>query len=450
MNVIGIMLDSLRADHVGCYGNDWIETPNIDALAKESALFLNAYPEGLPTIPVRTELFTGRCTLHSRPWQPLTVEDVSIAEILRAYGYRTALIADTYHLFKPGMNFHRGFDVFRWIRGQEADSYRSGPADRNYEDFSKDAMKGTHTERMLHQYLKNTSGRTGPDDHFPAQVMNTAIEWLEGSHDQGPFFLWVDSFDPHEPWDPPPPFDTKYTDPNYKGKKLIHPKYGPVDWMTEEELANVRALYAGEVSFVDQCVGKLIDKVKELGRDKDTLIVLIADHGHPHGDHGIVMKHATHLHSELLRIPLLIRHPEGLHAGECCTPLVQTQDIPATILDMIGVEHSVPMDGESIWPLVTGERDKLRDYALIGFHESPYRCVRDLRWSFVLHPKGEKDELYDLENDPKEKNNLVDEHPDVARRMLAQIGRYGGTSHQKGGGVNLIQLKYETAYTTAE
>ena len=271
MNIIVIMLDSLRQDHLGCYGNEWIETPNIDALAQESILFENAYPEGLPTIPVRTELFTGQCTLPFRPWQPLTKEDITAAELLGAYGYISALVTDTYHLFKPGMNLHRGFDVFRWIRGQEADAYRSGPADRDLKDYTKPAMRGSRTERMLIQYLKNTTGRRNEHDYFPAQLISKAIEWIRDNTHQSRFFLWIDSFDPHEPWDPPPPYDTKYTDPRYKGPKLIHPKYGPVDWMTQEELAYVQGLYAGEVSFVDHWVGQFLDEVWSLGLQKTSV-----------------------------------------------------------------------------------------------------------------------------------------------------------------------------------
>lgn len=154
MNVIVVMLDSLRADHLGCYGNDWIETPNIDKLAKESVLFENAYAEGLPTIPVRIALFTGQYTLPFRAWQPLSRYDLTAAEILREHGYTSALITDTYHLFKPNMNFHRGFNVFRWIRGQEADAYKSAPSRLNIEDYMKPAMKGSGTERLLRQYLK--------------------------------------------------------------------------------------------------------------------------------------------------------------------------------------------------------------------------------------------------------------------------------------------------------
>lgn len=123
MNLIVILPDSLRADDVGCYGNQWINTPNIDKLARESILFEQVYPEGLPTIPLRTALFTGRYTFSFRGWQPLEKTDVTLAETLKENGYVCSLITDTYHFFEPGMNFHRAFHCFRWIRGQERDAY---------------------------------------------------------------------------------------------------------------------------------------------------------------------------------------------------------------------------------------------------------------------------------------------------------------------------------------
>jgi len=445
MNVIVIMLDSLRQDHLGCYGNPWIETPNIDRLAQESVIFENAYPEGLPTIPVRTALFTGQYTLPYRPWQPMVKEDLAVAEILDEHGHISALITDTYHLFKPDMNFHRGFHVFRWIRGQEADAYRSAPHGKNLDDYIKPAMKGTRVERMLEQYLKNTSQREGEEDYFAAQVMRESMEWLEGNHGHEKFFLWVDSFDPHEPWDPPPPFDTRYTDPNYEGPKLIHPKYGPVDWMTEEELEYVRGLYAGEVSFVDKWVGKLLDKIGELGLYDNSLIVLLADHGHPHGDHGTIMKSAQNLYGELLRIPLLIRHPEKLYAGRRVDALVQTHDILPTILDLLGLEdETIAMHGKSVWPLVTGEREKLRDYAIVGYHQSEHRCLRDKEWSYIHRPEGERCELYNLKEDPKEGRNLIDECPTRAEELASHLGRYFRIMEPK---ISSLQLRYEISGT---
>ncbi|UCG64742.1 MAG: sulfatase-like hydrolase/transferase, partial [Deltaproteobacteria bacterium] len=140
MNVILIVLDSLRADHVGCYGNTWIKTPNLDAFAEESALFERCFPESLPTVPARRAIVTGNRLFPFREWQPdprkgkafavpgwepLRDTDTTLSEILLEAGYRTAFITDTFHVFKPSMNFHRGFDEWRWVRGQEGDPYSS-------------------------------------------------------------------------------------------------------------------------------------------------------------------------------------------------------------------------------------------------------------------------------------------------------------------------------------
>jgi arylsulfatase A-like enzyme len=140
MNCVLIIVDSWRQDHCGCHGSDWIHTPNLDAFAAESLLFTRAYPESLPTLPVRRALHTGTRVYpfhgHSSQkgdfvgapgWGPIDENLDTVAELLNAHGYRTAFITDTYHQFKPSKNFHRGFDEWRWIRGQEHDRYRSGP-----------------------------------------------------------------------------------------------------------------------------------------------------------------------------------------------------------------------------------------------------------------------------------------------------------------------------------
>ena len=138
MNAIIVVLDSLRADHVGCYGNDWIKTPTLDALARESITFTRAFPESLPTIPMRRALHTGRRTWPFRDWLPqrgdivraygwqrIPEDQVTLPETLEREGYHTAFVTDAYHQFKPSMNFHRGFRQWRWVRGQELDLYGS-------------------------------------------------------------------------------------------------------------------------------------------------------------------------------------------------------------------------------------------------------------------------------------------------------------------------------------
>jgi len=449
MNLILIVLDSLRQDHVGCYGKPpWydrpVQTPNLDKFAAESVRFDNAYPEALPTIPVRTALITGQRTLPFRPWQPLTPEDVTASEIFAELGYINAMITDTYHLAKPGMNFARGFHSFKFIRGQESDAFETTPHNKRLEDFIHPAMKGTTKERVVDQYLRNTAHWKSDEDCFPAQVFKTAAKFVEGIGDK-PFFLWVDSFDPHEPWYPLPPFDTMYADPNYKGPRMIDALYSTVDYMSEEELAFIRAQYAGEVSMTDKWFGFFIDVLRQRGLLDRSLVLVLADHGHPLGDHGKIMKHPDNLYGELLRIPFLLRLPNAERAGTRIDAIVQTDDVLPTFLDYIGFPHeAIAMHGRSLRPLIEGKAESIRDYVVTGYHSSPYRCVRDKRWSYLYRPEGP--ELYDLQNDPLEQNNVIEKYPDVAAEMHRRMGVFSFTKQAKVPGKN-VQERYEWSGT---
>lgn len=444
MNVICILLDSLRADHLGCYGNTWIETPNIDRLAKESVVFENAYPEALPTVPIRTSLLTGQHTLLYRTWQPLLGEDVSAPEIFKDRGYTTAMITDVYHLFKSGMNFHRGFDVFRWIRGQEADAWESAPHGKNLDDYANEAIKKDRVMGVVNQYLKNTAHFEREEDYFCAQVIQESLRWVNRNATNEPFFLWVDSFDPHEPWDPPKRHD-KYGDPAYRGPRLIQPRYGDISYLTAAELRHIRALYAGEVTFADHWVGVFLDRLRELGLLDRSIVVFLADHGHPLGDHGSILKTPDNLYSELLRIPLMIRLPDAKHAGQRIKALVQTHDLLPTLLDLCGlsIEASM-MHGKSIWPVITGEKSRIRDHIVTGYHESGHRCVRTEEWSFISRADA-PDELYNLIEDPGEKRNRIGDKPDLAAELNALIPRQSPQRREDYRGRFLARLRFELA-----
>ena len=436
MNIIMIMCDSLRQDHVGCYGNDWIETPNIDRLAKESVVFENAYPEGLPTLPVRTALFTGNYTLTNRFWQELLPQDVTMAEILDELDYKSAMITDTFHLFKPNMNYHRGFHNFRWIRGQSIDAYGVKPHGKDLMQYISPKMKGAWTVRIVDQYLRNIADRDpdNEEEYFTALVRKEGVQWLKDAHDScDPFFLHLDFFDPHEPWDAPPAFAGKYADPNYDGPQLINPKIGPCDWMTEAELKNCRALYAGEVSFLDKQVGILLDTIQELGIMDDTLIVLLADHGIPMGEHGGILKGVDQLYSEVLKIPFMIRFPDKKYAGKRIKSIVEIVDILPTVLHVIGHGSEAEyMHGKNLMPLIAGECDKLHDYAVSGFFNTDMRCIRNEEWSYIRRASDErKDELYHLVDDPAEKIDLIDQYPDKAKEMSETLPKIFNIRLQK-------------------
>ena len=453
MNVICIMLDSFRQDHVSFYNGDdpvfenvpACQTPVLDAFARECIVFDNAYPEALPTIPARTQLFTGQRTLPYRPWQPLTAEDISIADILRAEGYVGGLITDCYHYRAPGMNFHRGFHAYHWLRGQEYDPWMSHPTRRNLEDYVNENYDPIWRGRVA-QFLANTDNFTKEEDWFAAQVVDEAIEWLRRNRSHPRLFAWIDSFDPHEPWDPPSGFDT-YTDPDYRGKRLILPMGGQAkDWATEEEIRHIQGLYAGEAAFVDHCLGRLFQALQELGYYDDSVIVLLADHGHPLGDHGKFLKGTDRLYNELLKVPFMVRLPGGEGARRTQS-MVQFHDVLPTLLDLLGLARNTEsLHGKSFLPVLRGDGDTHRESIITGFHEGAERCIRNTTWSYIQRSTGEPEELYNLQEDPHERNNLIEQHPDEARRLSEAFGSYYLLQMGKGISetrVRGVQGKYE-------
>jgi len=452
VNLIVLMLDSFRQDHVGVYhggqpafeGVPACRTPNLDRFAEGAIVFDNAYPEGLPTIPVRTALMTGQQTLPFRPWQPLTKEDVSAADLLAREGYVCGLISDCYHYRAPGMNFHRSFHCYRWVRGQEYDPYVSSPPKRNVDDYVN-ANYAPHWRALVSQYLANTDDFTEERHWFGAQVCEQAVNWLRANRGHENLFLWVDSFEPHEPWDPPGRFDA-YTDPGYQGKRLVMPMGGPADaWATKEEQRFVQGLYAGEAAFVDHCYGPLFAALEELGYYEDSAILVVADHGHPLADHGKFLKGADRMYSELLKVPFIIRLPGGRNGGTRRQALVQFHDVLPTLLDVMGLGNSTDaMHGRSFRGVLEGETDEHRDAMIVGYHEGGDRCIRDRTWSYIARPGDEPDELYHLADDPRERTNLIDRHPEEATRLAARFGTYFRRARASGV-VKGIQGRYEVA-----
>ena len=431
MNLIVICMDSLRQDHVGFYHGgrrafDAIgacATPNLDRFAARTLAFRNAYPSNLPTIPIRHELMTGHWGLGSRPWQPLLAEDTTVAEILRREGYTSALVSDTYHYRAPGMNFHRGFHAYEWIRGNEYDPWRSAPTHRRVEDYVN-AAYGPEWRARIGQYLANTDdfGRERPGDWFAAQVADRAAAWLAANRAQRRIFLWVDSFDPHEPWDPPAPFDT-YRPTDYTGPRLVMPMGGQAsDWATAAQVEQIRGLYAGEAASVDAAFGGIVDALERHGYFEDSVILVLADHGHPLGDHGKFLKGSDRMYSELLKVPFFLYVPRGRGNGRVTDAVVQYPDVLPTLLDLLGLRaYTQGMSGQSFRGVVDQEASGHRSAAVSGYFRAVDRCVRDTRWSYVRRPRGEPDELYDLAADPGERHNAIDAHPEEAVRLAASV-----------------------------
>lgn len=447
MNLIVICIDSLRQDHVSFYNPDSpVETPNIDRFAQRCVSFTNVYPEALPTIPVRTQLMAGQRTLPNRPWQPLTRRDRTLADLLGRYGYTSAFITDVYHYFKPGYNFHRSFRVWRWIRGQEYDPYRSAPLKRlRLKDHINERFP-PGWERLVLACLQNIEPFDKADDYFCAQVMHEACQWLEANRIHDRIFLWVECFDPHEPWTPPREFD-RYTDPHYQGKRYILPPGGlAANYFTLEEIAYIRGLYAGEVAYVDHYIGVLLEALETWGFFENSLILLVSDHGHPLADHGKFLKGPDRMYNELLKVPLMLHFPGGEWGGRKLDTLGLFHDIPVTLLDALGYTSDLDaFQGRNLMPVIRGEVASIRQAIITGYHEGEDRCIRDKQWSYIRRPNGEPDELYDLLADPQERNNLIDAHPEEAQRLASAFGEaFVAAQAIKG-----VQGRYEVEHSAA-
>lgn len=428
MNLLLIVLDSLRQDHVGCYGNDWIKTPNIDKFASESIVFTRCWSESLPTIPVRRALHTGKRTFpwHDRPrpkgiynrhqgWRPLPEEDVTLAEHLQPLGYITGLVADTYHIFKPAMNFHRYFNSFEWIRGQEYDQWRSGKLKAVDLDHYQHPNHSLSVSLM--QYLQNQSKRKAEEDYQSPRVFRAAMECLEDNADHEKFFLWVDSFDPHEPWEAPKKYVDLY-DPGYEGREFIDPRGIPRSDMTEAEYQHVRALYAAEVTMVDHWLGRFLDKLDEVGRRDDTVLLLLSDHGKIIGEFDSFGMSANHTSRALYAVPCMIRHPKGIGAGTRVESWAYNIDVMRTAVRLLGVDPLPEAQGIDLWPTVQGG-PPVRDH-FVGCYNN-IACVWQDDWLYLQNTDDGTEQIYNLAADPERQNNLARSEADLRNEMSAKL-----------------------------
>ncbi len=261
MNIICVVTDTLRRDYLPTYGNQTVIAPNLTQFAEEAIDFEDCHAASIPTEPTRADIATGRFTFTYLSWGPLPQDEITLAGLMTKAGYTTMGVGDTPFLIRNGYGYDRGFDDFIWIRGQREASGRPDV----------------------------TSQWTSEDDRFAPQTFKTAMDWVERHYDEQ-FFLMIDAWDPHEPWDPPAHYVTPYL-PDYAGEH-VYPAYW--DWedagYTERDLEIAKACYMGEITMVDRWFGLLIDRLKSLQIYDDTAILFVSDHGFYFGEYGIFGK----------------------------------------------------------------------------------------------------------------------------------------------------------------
>ncbi len=416
-NIIVVVSDTLRAADVGCYGAAVAKTPHIDAFADTAVRFTRAYPESLPTIPVRRALHTGRraypfadwkpvkwdiVTLPG--WQPMENEEDTLAENLAIEaGYHTGFITDTLPYFAPGLNFTRGFWQWDFVRGQQQDRWKSpySVPRSTLEDYG---AGDADPYNLVPMHLANTAEVEGEEDTSTARTFQAAAEFLEDNVGGQPFYLLVDCFDPHEPWEAPAHYFRRYWgDRDYKGQRIVHCGYGPKDQFgyTDQEIEFVRAHYRGLVSLVDTWFGMLIRTLEKTGLDENTAVFLVSDHGTNFCENprDVIGKPADAMYPGVAHLPLLARLPGRPGAGTTRDELVYNLDLTATVYDLAGAESAQGIDGESLLPLIMGKGTwERREYLTCRYNNS--LCyIDDTTWA-LGDISGDVAEVFDVREDP--------------------------------------------------
>jgi len=374
MNLILLIIDTLRYDYVAANGNDQIHTPNLDALARRSWTFDRAFAASYPTIPHRTDVMTGRYGDPFHAWAPLRFDLTTLPRVLAEAGYCTQLIHDTPHLVNGGHAFDWPFHAWTFIRGAEVDRPRVDAAGLTYLDnwkrdplfdFVGDPGLREVSDHTLVTYTRANRHRHAQRDWNAAQLFLTAAQWLRDNAGRHKFFLWLDCFDPHEPWDAPPEYVRMYDKtPGYDGRIDPRAFLGTGGKPRSQAVKNrLKAMYAAKVTWVDRWVGELLGALAETGLEEDTAVVVTADHGTNVGERGRFGKQSI-LHEQEAHVPLLI-HVPGRGGGRS-RAIVQPQDIFPTLLGIAGVDRPDGLDGEDVLSLAEAGGEAARPLALAG------------------------------------------------------------------------------------
>lgn len=377
LNLLIVTFDTTRADRLGCYGATRARTPVLDKLAAEGARFAHALAAAPITLPSHATLFTGRYPLahgvRDNGLFSLADAETTLAEILRGYGYTTGAAVGSYPL-SARFGLAQGFDFY---------DDRVGIA---FEDF--DGRRVVPKTRLFF------------DERRAARVNDAFLGWLEvhlAEQGHRPFFGWVHYFDPHQPFEPPPPYNQTFADDPYQG----------------------------EIAYADESLGTLLGHLERLGLTDRTLILVAGDHGEGLGDHEEVT-HSLLNYETTLHVPLIIRGP-GVPRATVIERRVGLVDVVPTVLELLGRTRAEGIQGESLVPLLAGEARSAPPY--YAETVSPRLAqgwgeLRTLYWETYKYIHGPRPELFDLEVDPRERADISHERPNLAHQMREQLSRF--------------------------
>ncbi len=418
-NVFLIVIDTLRADHLSVYGYDKKTSPHIDALAAQGTLYEEAISAAPWTLPSHASLFTGLYVRdHHTSCEHLTLEPSfdTLAERLARAGYHTGGFSNNVWT-NPDSGLEQGFQTF---------------------------------EELWRDQKSRTEGISEDDpttDMGAAKTDEDVLSWIDGLHDEKPFFVFINFFEPHLPYRPTKPFDDAFlpagTPPSMvqRLRSFYTPReYGyslNVPWMkvSPRELEVLRGLYDGEIAYVDSKIGELVDGLRARGLADDTVLVITSDHGEHLGENHMI-GHKLSVYEPLLHVPLVLWGPGRVPAGRRIAGQVQSLDLFGTILDLAEVDRGgapklplrAPKQGYTFSELAYPQifLDVIHR-KISGWNASRFAraltAVRGPRYKLIAGSDGSR-ELYDLQADPHETKNLAGSKPEVLGKLQAVLEEF--------------------------
>ncbi|MFG0259597.1 MAG: sulfatase-like hydrolase/transferase [Phycisphaerales bacterium JB041] len=419
-NVVMIVADDQRADTIAAWGNEHIETPNLDALTARGTSFTNAYCMGSMTpavcAPSRAMFLSGRTLLRVGPDPYNTGPDVRLLpEVLRESGL-TTFATGKWHNGKA--SFARAFDDGASIFFGGMGSHTTLPV----HDFDPDGSYPAGSRRSLREFSSS-------------EFASAAAGFLRSDHADAPFFLYLSFTAPHDPRTPPEPDLARYRD----NPPPLPANFRPVERFDNGEMtirdealapwprteATVRehlADYYAMITHMDRQIGLLLAAIDETGRADDTLIVFFADHGLAVGSHGLLGKQNLYEHST--KAPLIVAGP-GVARGAAIAAPVYLLDVPATVCDMLSIDASWCPESESFADALRGRSFAGRG-SILTLYRTHQRAVRKDNWKLIRYPLINHTQLFDLESDPDETHNFADDPAQAGRvvELLGELGRW--------------------------
>ena len=379
MRAIMVMYDSLNNRMLPPYGCGWTKAPHFSRLAEHSAAFDTCFVGSMPCMPARRELHTGRYNFLHRSWGPLEPFDDSMPELLKEHGVHTHLVTDHYHYFEDGgATYHTRYRSYEAFRGQEGDAWKGvvGGVPRPENGNAREELYWNEQDFVNRSYMDTA------DKQSQSLTFDAGLHFMERNRDADSWFLQIETFDPHEPFYSQQKFKDLYPH-EYHGKLFDWPLYQKV---TEdaETVNHLRMEYAALLSMCDESLGRVLDLMDRYDMWKDTMLIVCTDHGFMLGEHDHWAKCYFPFYNEVANTPLFIWDPRSQVRNEHRKSLVQTIDLPATLLEFFGVPLPGDMQGVPLRETIRSDAP-VREAGLYGIHGGQV-CCTDGRYTYLRSP----------------------------------------------------------------